>query len=371
MMPVIPGPGRARRGLCLPAMVLPAMVLLPLAASARNGPPPPLVETVVIGERILTPSMRIPATVVSRDDALLAMEVEGVIVTVPEVGDRIEKGQLLIAVDDTSYRLGLSEAQAALPPLLSNRDFLQRESKRLAELAEKNNVARNTLEQVQSQYQMASGEVARARVQVEQSRDQLRRTRIHAPFTGVVSVRHKTVGEHVKSGTDILRLISPERTEVQAYTPQHTLPWLRGQTRVQVIDGEQSTEQAVRALLPVADLRSRLYELRIAADGQDWPVGLALRVEVPTAAGRQVLAVPGEALVIRSSGLFVYRINSDNVAERITVRPGISDQGYIEVIADGLAPGEHVVVRGNERLRPGQTVRRMTGEAADMHTGAR
>lgn len=362
-MPVMPCPVR---GCCLLIMLL-----LPLVTAAGNGPPPPLVETAVIGERLLTPRMRIPATVVSRDDAVLAMEVAGVIMTVPEVGDRIDKGQLLIAVDDTIYRLRLSEAEAALPALRSNMDFLQRESARLTELAETNNVARNRLDEVQSQYQMASGEVARARVRVEQSRDQLRRTRIHAPFTGVVSARHKTTGEYVESGTNILRLVSPERTEVQAFTPQHTLPWLRGQTRLQVMDGEQRSEQAVRALLPVADLRSRLYELRIASDGQDWPVGHALRVEVPTAAGRQVLAVPSEALVIRNTGLFVYRINADNVAERITVRSGISDQGYIEVIADGLLAGEEVVIRGNERLRPGQTVRRMTGGKADVHTGAR
>jgi multidrug efflux pump subunit AcrA (membrane-fusion protein) len=59
---------------------------------------------------------------------------------------------------------------------------------------------------------------------------------------------------------------------------------------------------------------------------------------------------PRDALVIRAEAIYVYRVNGDQRAERIVVKPGIADGDWIAV-EGALAPNDKVVVRGGESLR--------------------
>ena len=97
-------------------------------------------------------------------------------------------------------------------------------------------------------------------------------------------------------------------------------------------------------------------ELRIDFSQPAWTVGQVLEAAVPTADPQRVLAVPRDALVLRRSGIAVYRLTEDGGAERLAVRPGIAQGDFIEVRGD-LRPGDRVIVRGAERLRPGQKVK--------------
>jgi len=83
--------------------------------------------------------------------------------------------------------------------------------------------------------------------------------------------------------------------------------------------------------------------------------GHAVRVSIPVSRPRKVTAVPRDALVIRQKNLSVYRVNGDNIAEFVAVELGLARDELIEVRGD-VAVGDRVVIRGNERLRPGQTV---------------
>ena len=73
------------------------------------------------------------------------------------------------------------------------------------------------------------------------------------------------------------------------------------------------------------------------------------------------LAVPRDALVLRRDSTTVYRISADNTAERIAVETGISSGGWVAVSGD-LREGDKVIIRGAERLRPGQPVTILGGE---------
>lgn len=103
------------------------------------------------------------------------------------------------------------------------------------------------------------------------------------------------------------------------------------------------------------DRESQLFETRVDVHAGSWIVGESVRLDVPTAKPKQALAVPRDALILRSEGAFVYRVGVDQTAERVPVTTGAGDGDLIEVEGD-LAPDDTIVVRGGERLLEGQPV---------------
>jgi multidrug efflux pump subunit AcrA (membrane-fusion protein) len=78
--------------------------------------------------------------------------------------------------------------------------------------------------------------------------------------------------------------------------------------------------------------------------------GNTVQVELPLGAPQKRLSVPRDALIIRAEGLYVYRVDREQRAERIDVKAGVADGDWVAV-EGGLSAGDQVVVRGGELLR--------------------
>jgi multidrug efflux pump subunit AcrA (membrane-fusion protein) len=106
----------------------------------------------------------------------------------------------------------------------------------------------------------------------------------------------------------------------------------------------------------VGDLSTHQFELRLDLEGRPFPVGQTLRVAIPVSDSREVLTVPRDALVLRPEGQSVFVIASDGTARQVPVTVGVGQGPDLEITGD-IEPGDQVVIRGNERLQPGQEVR--------------
>jgi multidrug efflux pump subunit AcrA (membrane-fusion protein) len=99
--------------------------------------------------------------------------------------------------------------------------------------------------------------------------------------------------------------------------------------------------------------------LRISLENARWIVGHTVRVALPTAKAEIVLAVPRAALLNHGDGDYVFRIGADNKAQRVVVKPGVTNGAWLAVSTEKsgrLNAGDRVVIRGAEGLRPGSTV---------------
>lgn len=322
------------------------------AAEQLRSVPVQVVEAVEVE---IAPTTWVPATVIGRDDSRLAAEVSGRLEDVLEVGDRVEKGDIIAHIESTTFELRVAEAEAEIIPLAAKLDFYRRESNRLEVLARKNNAAKNRLDEVSSNYNEYTGRLKVAKTRLALDLDQLQRTVVKAPFAGVIMHRYHTKGERVDVGDLIVRLVNTESLEIQAWVPASSIPYLNPGKELRVSDNKFEQTATVRVLVPVGDDISRLYELRLNFENPDWTVGYAVRVAVPMSNKRKILAVPRDAIVLRPNDIKVFKINADGVAESITVELGIAQDNLIEIIGD-IRPGDVVVIRGNERLRDGQKV---------------
>lgn len=339
------------------ALLLSGLVLSGTAIAQSGGGPAP-VRVALASMQSLSSETLVPGTVISRKDARLAAEVEGRLVEVAEVGTRVEQGDTVATIEDQVLRLRNLELQAEIRRAEARLQFLEKEVDRIASLAESNLASATQLEQVRSDRDIARGDLEVARARLAQNEDQLARTRIGAPFRGVVVERLMTPGERVVEGSAVVRLVDHEHLEVVARAPLEYYSYSEPGQLINLRSGDVTVLGQVRNIVAVGDENTHQFELRIDLNGVPFPVGQTLRVAVPTSDRRDVLTVPRDALVLRPDGISVFVVDTNNEARQVSVTTGIGAGDQIEVQGT-LAPGDRVVVRGNERLQPGQTVQIM------------
>ena len=345
----------------LASSLLAALLAAPaFAQNAQNakGPPPAPVVVAEAERRMLAPVTWYPGTVISRNQARVAAEVEGRLEWVAEIGTAIAEGGLLARLDDALLQQSLAEGEAAVARERARLTYLDGQVKRLETLVTQNTATRSRLDEAVAERDIARSELLAAHARVALTRERLERTRIKAPFGGIVTERVRQSGEWAKSGESVVRIVDAGALEVQTWIPIAALAFVEEGSELVLRTNPSDTTGRVRTIVPVGDNRSRLYELRLRiAAGEPWPVGQDVRVAIPTAAARQVTAIPRDALVLRRGGAAVYRVDAQGLAERVAVTPGVAQGALIEV--DGISPGDRVVIRGGERLRPGQPVKVM------------
>ncbi|RFF27068.1 efflux RND transporter periplasmic adaptor subunit [Wenzhouxiangella sp. 15181] len=340
-------------------IVAAAGLLLTAPVWAQFGGEEPKVEVAVAEQREMAPTMQVSGTVLSRSDASLSAEVEGRLVEVADVGTRVAEGDVVARIEDTTLRLRISELEAEIARGESRLEFLDAELKRFERLAETNLAAASQIDQTRSERDMAQSDLAVTRSRRAQLKDQIDRTRVRAPFPGVVVERVARAGERVGVGARILRLVNPDSLEAVARAPLRYYRFVQPGDELTVDTEDQVFEAPLRTVVSVGNEDLHVFELRLDIK-KPLPVGQTVRVTVPTADLRKVLAVPRDALVLRGSGTAVFVIGEDGTARRATVSTGIGQGEWIEV-AGPIQAGDRVVIRGNERLRDGQAVEIING----------
>ena len=306
----------------------------------------------------MAPTMQVAGTVLSREDAFLSAEVEGRLLEIAEVGERFEEDDVLARVEDTRLQLRAEELAAEIESVEARLNFLEAELARYRQLAADNLASRTQIEQTRSERDVAQGDLRVARARLAQVTDEIERTRIRAPFDGVVAERVVQAGERVSSGSEVMRIYNPENLEVVARAPLSYFRYVQPGDELAVRVNEEITPATLRTLVSQGTEQSHVFELRLDLETR-LPVGQAVRVTVPTADVREVLAVPRDALVLRGSGTSVFVVDDENTARRVNVAVGIGSDNLIEVKGP-IQAGDRVVVRGHERLRDGQTIEVIT-----------
>jgi RND family efflux transporter MFP subunit len=297
----------------------------------------------------------VSGTVISRNDAHIGAETDGRITWVAEVGERIENGKPIAMIDDTDLKLELQDNQAVLESLRARERYLENNLQRLNQLASSNNASANQLDEAQAELEMIVQEIRRAEVSVAQTSRRIDQTKVLAPFSGMVVERQVEVGEFVARGSQVARLVDTQNREIRAQAPLSVSGFVREGLEVSVKHQEITTLSPVKSVIPVGDERSRMFEVRIAAYDPAWVIGSPVRVALPNSDPRMLVAVPRDALVLRGSEMFVLRVTSENLVEKVNVDTGIGLGSLVEVIGD-VSGGDRVVTRGGERLQPGQEV---------------
>lgn len=355
---------KLRRLRCgMPALLLCGGLALPAVAQEGMQFPPARVHVATAELREMAPVVEVSGTVVSLNDSRIAAEIRGVLVWLADVGAAVEKGEVIARIDPRLMRVAYDRAEANVARLEVDHAFRERELERTEELAARNNVSATLLDQVRSQRDQARYLLEDARAQFDQAKDDLERTEIRAAFAGHVTQRLASVGEFVDVGEDVLRLVDTRQMEVAMPAPIALSRYIRPGIVVPVRSDGEVREHAVRTVVPVGDAVSRMVEVRLTVDEGTWLVGTPVQVSLPAADPVTAVAVPRDALVERGGRAHVFKVTAEGTAEQVEANIE-STVGLWVGIAAGIEAGDQVIVRGAERLAPGQPVDVIAAEDA-------
>ena len=331
-----------------------AVIGAPAFAQGFEQPP---AAVVVDQARItyLAPSVDVPGTVVSLNDARLASELAAKLNWIADVGTEVSEGDTVARLEVITFRLYEMEAESRVVKEKARVTFLQSEKGRLQQLAEKNLSAKSQLDQVISNLAVAESDVWIAEAQLGQAKVAMHVTQIRAPFDGIVTEKLRNIGERLNVADEVIRLVDPNSIEVVARAPLNTVNFIKVNEVLALHNDFREGEGAVRAIVPFGNPQSHMFEVRLNVDPEVWTIGESVRLSMPTAAAKEVLTVPRDALVLRREGAFVYRIDDESKAEQVSVITGLGAGKLIEVIGD-INAGDRVVTRGAERLSSGMIV---------------
>jgi RND family efflux transporter MFP subunit len=341
------------------------LLLLPVSnALAQQTPPASVVQVAEVSRTELAPTVAVPGTIYSRNDVQVTAGVAGQLDMVAEPGTYINKGESIAKIDSRPLQLQRAEQEALLARAEINVRQLESQLRRQRELGGSNLVSEFEIEQTVANRDLAISDANITKVRIRQIDDQIRRANIRAPFSGIVISRAHRAGEDVARGEILAQMTDIQNLEVRAFVPLKHLPRTVVGDAIEIFATNASFEGRIRALVPTGDVRSQTFEARIDLPSNaaaNWTVGQLVSVAVPIRARTVSLTIPRDALVLRSNGAFVFRVNDDNIAERVAIEVGDSS-GEMIAVTGPLHEGDRVAIRGAENLQEGTPVKIMVSQ---------
>ena len=212
----------------------------------------------------------------------------------------------------------------------------------------------------------AEAKVAIQAAVVARLEDEKARHVVVAPYAGFVVEKYTEVGTWLGEGDPVIDLVALENVDVVVPMLEDDLLHLRRGMGVAVhIDAlaEKVVEGTIHRIVPAADARTRTAPVKIrlknTIEGNRVRIkpGMFARVTLPVGEEKKALVVPKDAIVLGRGQPIVYVFDEEGASVRpVPVTLGVAIDDGVEATGD-LKAGMKVVIRGNERLRPGMRVR--------------
>jgi RND family efflux transporter MFP subunit len=356
-------------------------------AAAEAAPLPVKAVTAARGDLVIR--MKSPGEAYTDNKAVIKAEVSGIARTVlAEEGKHVRAGEVLIVIDDEKYRFELERAEAtrlkSLSEMLIEKQFEPPAEKMNPEKAEKIRLSIVAMEKAASD--LASGAISKSdfdtiqktheivlidagarkeeiraafksvtqnEIDVANARIQLAKTKIIAPFDGIVTGVKAFTWETVSPGQELFTLVNIRRIRVVAKVLESEIGRIRpGQAAELTFSSFPGKvfQGTVQAVSPVVNAEDKTCGVYILVDNPTEEIKPGMHAEVDIAAevhqGR--LLVPQDAVLLRNGRKLVFVVE-DGLAKWKYVDTGLENERYVEIL-NGIVEGEKVIVEGHLTL---------------------
>ncbi len=330
-----------------------------------------------------------PAEAVAERKIVIKSEVSGVIKKLHvQESQHVQANELLAEIEDTPYRLQLQQREATRLRYLSELFLEQRFSEPVkplsSEIKEKIRIARENYEKAASllgqglisleQYEQAkreyelllleSGEMkqevmaaakglTQAEIDVQMAKIQLEKTKIRAPFAGIITNIRVSPQENIEAGKELFTLVDMARIKIVARVLESEIGRIRTGQEVDikfVSYPDQKFKGKVEAISPLINPEDKTCQVYIAVANpkEEIKPGMHAEVEIAAIVLKDRLLVPQKAVLVRGGRKLVFVVEED-LAKWRYIEAGSENETFVEIL-DGVKEGEKVIVEGHLTL---------------------
>jgi RND family efflux transporter MFP subunit len=343
------------------------------AAATVEAPAGPQVSVATVLERQVTDFQEFTGRIEAVERVELRPRVSGYIESVAfREGAEVKKGDVLFVIDQRPYDAALKRARAELARATSAAHQAASEKERAVKLLALRALSQEEFDARTAGSEKAAADVQAAQAAVDAAELDMGFTRVRAPISGVVGKAEITTGNFVSSGETVLtRLVSIDPVYVAfegdeaAYLRQAQYARANGKaaSKAQSVSVGLANEEgyphngAMVFTDNELDTATGTIRARARLSNRDrlFTPGLFARVKLGEGASHPAILVDDAAIGTDQTRRFVYVVKADNTVEYRNVEPGPLHEG-MRVVLSGLKAGEHIVVNGLQRVRPGSAV---------------
>ena len=345
----------------------PLLSLHSTSVFAQETPIP--VEVMKVREQPLERVLSLSGRIFSRNDASMSLTLSGELEWVLEPGTEIKAGDVIGRLDQKPISLRKTELKHLAQRERVNGKYLDKELIRLRRLRKDNNASERLVDEGESRRDISASVLRSLESRIEQVDDELRRSQLVAPFSGVIAQRYKRGGEYAQTGDVIVRLVDMSSLELRFQMPVAYLGRVSsgdvvefssqsGNTSPSSESNPEQIQATIRSVILAANPNSQTFEV-LADFGNSGtaPViaGQLVSVAVSLADSTASLQIPRDAIVLRKQRNYVFLISKNNTAQQVDVKVGEGSGQWVSVQGE-LQAGDTIAIRGVERLLDGQRV---------------
>lgn len=312
------------------------------AAGAPRGMASLPVEVIVVKPEKLDNKLIITGSVIPNESLELKSEISGKISAIHFAeGKPVRRGQYLVEINDDELAAQL-EKQKHNIKLNEDNEFRQRK------LLEKDAIS-------QEEYDNALNKLNTTLADVKLLEAQLAKTKIRAPFDGIIGLRFVSEGAFINSSTVIASLYNLSPAKIEFAVPGRYSTQVRpGKKILFTIENDARVFKGdVYAVEPQIDPNTRTLKIRAIADNQHGLLlpGQFIRVELILETIDDALLIPTESIIQEMEGPIVF-VSRNGKASTQRVTTGIRTEKELEIV-NGLSSGDTLVTSGLLQIREG------------------
>lgn len=341
---------------------------------ARQNQNDEAIKLTVVSPKIakFSPKLNLHGELVAKDDVAVGSALQGQQISevLVEVGENVQKGQILALLDNAGVKAKFDQQTAALEVAKQNLNsakaaFSESESalKRAKDLAAKKAISSQELEQANAKEASARANLNSAKAQISQidaqiteAKDQLGKASVIAPVSGVVTAKKAQIGA-LTSGEALFNIAKDGVIELSADTDARELAQIKVgmSATAQIYDVKEAVKGKVR-LVPVSmDTSSRLGKVKISLDGEAKFIGSYAKVVIDLPEF-SALALPAQAVSFTEKGAFTTIVKGGKAVKR-KIQTGLRANGLVQVIS-GVSEDDEVALKAAALVNDGEAAQR-------------
>ncbi len=345
-------------------LTLSVALIFASCGNKKNNPildntPAIIVKTSKVKVNTNNPFLAVSGKIQASNSADLSTRIMGYVNKVyVNVGDKVQKGQLLVSINNTDLQAKRAQVNAGITQATVGFKNAQKDYNRFKNLFADNSASQKEMDDMTANFEMAKAQLESAKQIKNEINAQFAYSNITAPFSGIVTSKNVEAGNMANPGVPLISIETPGNFEVMAMVPETEISEIKNGITVDVLvkSINKTLKGKVIEVSTSAKHTGGQYLVKIDLDKTDVTIlsGMFTTVQFPIKrkAKSELVLIPINAIVTNGQLSGVYTVSQSNTAILRWLRLGRNYGNQVEVLS-GLNGDEAYIVSAEGKLYNG------------------